>query len=344
MALWLVRAGRQGEHEQKFLENDRIWLTWWGLNHDMRSLSSLKEIQGLLREREPDAVQGKLVNNSGQIWAFVHSMKPGDWVVVPSKRTPSLHFAEIVGEYAFERGGPDPYYHFRNVKWLTKDVPRTNFDQDLLYSFGAFMTVCQIYRNDAENRIRAMAATQWQAAAKPIVKQPGTSEETPVDDSVDLERLAADEIAKLIIRRLKGHGLARLVEAVLKAQGYVTFLSPEGPDKGIDILAAPGPLGFGRPRLCVQVKSGDAPVDLPTLNQLIGSMQNVQAEQGLLVAWGGFRSTISREIPPQFFRVRLWDKDTLIQELLANYDKLDEAIRAELPLKRIWTVAAQELE
>jgi restriction system protein len=74
--------------------------------------------------------------------------------------------------------------------------------------------------------------------------------------------------------------------AVLQAQRYTTYLSAPGPDKGIDILASPGPLGFGRPRICVQVKSGDAPVDLPTLNQLIGAMQNVQADQGLLVSLG----------------------------------------------------------
>ena len=147
---------------------------------------------------------------------------------------------------------------------------------------------------------------------------------------------------KLIIRRFKGHGLSRLVQAILDAQGYETYLSPQGPDKGIDILAAPDPLGFGRPRLCVQVKSGDVPVDSPTLNRLIGAMQNVHADQGLLVSWGGFRASVDREIPVQFFRVRLWDQDTLIRELLSHYDKLDERFRAELPLKRIWTVASQE--
>ena len=44
--------------------------------------------------------------------------------------------------------------------------------------------------------------------------------------------------------------MARLVDAVLRAQGYTTYLSPEGPDKGIDILAAPEPMGFGT-RECV---------------------------------------------------------------------------------------------
>jgi restriction system protein len=94
----------------------------------------------------------------------------------------------------------------------------------------------------------------------------------------------------------------------------------------------------------VQVKSSEVPVDSPTLNQLIGSMQNVQADQGLLVSWGGFKSSIDREIPAQFFRVRLWDQDDLVDALLNNYDKLDEDLRTDIPLKRIWTVADVENE
>lgn len=46
----------------------------------------------------------------------------------------------------------------------------------------------------------------------------------------------------------------------------------------------------------------------------------------------------------QFFRVRLWDADAVIEELLGQYDRLPAEIRAELPLKRIWTVASQDEE
>lgn len=41
----------------------------------------------------------------------------------------------------------------------------------------------------------------------------------------------------------------------------------------------------------------------------------------------------------QFFRVRLRDQDDLIDQVLGHYDKLDEDIRTELPLKRIGVVA-----
>jgi restriction system protein len=42
--------------------------------------------------------------------------------------------------------------------------------------------------------------------------------------------------------------------------------------------------------------------------------------------------------------VRLWTQKEFLESLFAHYDQLDEDLRAELPLKRIWTVAAQDEE
>lgn len=68
-------------------------------------------------------------------------------------------------------------------------------------------------------------------------------------------------------------------------------------------------------------------------------MQNVQADQGLLVSWGGFKTSVDREIPAQFFRVRLWDQQELIGQLMQHYDRLSDEFKAELPLKRVWTLS-----
>ncbi len=338
MALWLNRAGAQGQHLTKFLEDSRIYLTWGGLDHDLSEVASKADLSTLLREVYPDMGAVKLANHTGQLWRFVHEMQISDWVIVPDKITRSINIAEITGDYTFVPDGPDPYFHFHSVRWVGNDIPRTNFDPDLLYSFGGLMTIYKVERNDAEQRVRAMQSHSWKA--------PGVTEHLTADgeSAIDLEELARDDIAKLIVTRFKGHGLARLVEAVLRAQGYTTYRSPEGADKGIDILAGLGPLGFDDPRICVQVKSGDSAIDHPTLNQLIGAMQNVGAPQGLLVSWGGFKPTVRREEPPQFFRVRLWNQQTLVDEILRNYDRLDEDIRAELPLKRIWAVAKGSTE
>ena len=301
MALWMVRGGRQGEHEARFFADNRIYMTWREVRDDLHGVPDKRTLRDLLGVLYPAAGKAKLANNAGQIGAFLFGMSPGDLVIVPRKGKAAMAIGNIEGPYVYDGAADMPYRHFRAVKWLNLDVPRSIFDQDLLFSLGAVRTICEISRNDAEKRVRAMIASGFRPTpqAASVLK---TSEEAEDSEVLDLERLARDQIATLIVRRFKGHDMARLVDALLKAQGYTTFMSPPGPDKGIDILAAPGPLGFGRPRICVQVKSQDSPVDTPTLNQLIGSMQNVQADQGLLVSWGGFRTSVDRESAIQFFR------------------------------------------
>ena len=53
---------------------------------------------------------------------------------------------------------------------------------------------------------------------------------------------------------------------------------------------------------------------------------------------------MQKKLAASFFRVRLWTQKELLEQLFAHYDHLDEDLKAELPLKRIWTVAAQEDE
>ena len=346
MALWLLRTGSHNEFEKRFMEEDRVYLCWNGLNRNLNEVASQNELRDLLRELYPSNKEKKTIIHSSQIWAFSHRMQPKDWLVIPNSYRAVIHIAEITGAYQYDSHAEDPFYHWMDVKWVETDIPRSNFDQDLLYSFGAAMTICKLERNDAEKRVRAMAEHNWKSTTlSPTGYTPAGADETEPDSIYsDLEEIARDQIAKLIIARFKGHGVAHLVDGILRAQGYTTYLSPEGPDKGIDILAAPGPLGFGEPKICVQVKSGDAPIDRPTLDQLIGTMQNVQAKQGLLVSLGGFKTSVDREKANQFFRVRLWDQKDLIEQLLTHYNDLDDDIRAELPLKRIWTVANPEGE
>jgi restriction system protein len=233
------------------------------------------------------------------------------------------------------------------VKWIAEAVPRAHFGKDHLNTFGAFMKICRVQRNNAEARLAAMRATGWKpesvaAVTKPPVVSPDeTASET---EETDLEEAARDQIAQLITARFKGHGLTRLVEGILEAQGYITYRSPEGADGGADILAGAGPLGFGAPRLCVEVKSESAPIDRPTVDKLLGAVTKFGAQEGLFVSWSGFKTNVQKELAASFFRVRLWTQKELLEALFANYDHLDDELKAELPLKRIWTVAGQDDE
>jgi restriction system protein len=351
MTLWLIRAGSRGEHEQKFLDEGRAYLTWGGFSADISPLSDRQALIHLLEEFYPDEKAKALINASSQIWSFGREMSAGDWVVMPSKLQPGLYFGELKGTYHYATSGPDPYFHWREIDWFSGLIPRTIFPQDLLYSFGAFLTICRVQRNDAEARIRAMAARRWQpesisaAGADTTIDSVGVlTIDEDVANNVDLEELAADRIVRLIEARFKGHRLAELVEAILQAEGYTTYRSPEGADGGADILAAGGELGFGAPSICVEVKSGDVPADRPMVDKLIGAGKKFNAATCLFVSWAGFKSNVQKELARDFFHVRLWNRKDLLKKLFTHYAKLPEEIRLALPLKRVWMVAGQELD
>jgi restriction system protein len=344
MAVWLIRAGAHGEYEQKFLQENRVYVTWDHLKENLSALSKREDLHRILAGINADAKPKTLQNWVSQIWPFAHEIKKGDLTVLPLKTQPSIYIGEITGDYRSDSAGPDPFYHWRSVKWIGEAIPRANFGQDLLFSFGAFMTICRVQRNNAEARILAMRASGWKPEKAILNKSTATAEISDTAVNSDLEQLAQDQIAAVIAARFAGHGLTRLVEAILKAQGYTTYRSPEGADGGADILAGSGQLGFGPTRLCVEVKSDSSPTDRPTVDKLLGAVSKFGANEGLFVSWSGFKGTVQKELAASFFRVRLWSQKELLEQLFGHYDQLDEDIRAELPLKRIWTLTVQDEE
>ena len=344
MAVWLDRAGKDGEHQRAFLENNRIYLTW-GILQDLplTGVTSFQELRPILEKLLPDAPAAKISNHGSQVFAFIAKMKPGDLVVTPLHGRAAIAVGEIASELRHDPTAEFMYRHYRQVKWYVTDLPRSKLPPDIRHSLN-MKTIAEIKAVDAEDRLRKLVSgrVEPESLIASVQAAPTGGEEDAflegVENEIDLERTAYDDIAQRILQKFKGRGLERLIEGILAAQGYETYRSPEGSDKGVDILAAPGPLGFGSPRICVQVKCTESPVDHPTLSQLLGTMQAVKATQGLLASWGGFKSSVERVRAEHFFTVRLWDQDDIIRELLAVYERLDEDLKAELPLKRIWVV------
>jgi restriction system protein len=311
----------------------------WAELGDLSAAHSLDAIKRRLREHFPDDKPSKVSNQAGQIDAFTHRIKQGDLVALPLKTAPAVAFGRVIGGYIFDAQAPEQVRHQRKVEWIREDVSRSEIDQDLLYSLGAFMTVCQIRRNNAEKRIEALLA------GKPSIEH--TVPEVPSDEGdeaapVDFDRLSRDQISKRIGARFHGHDLARLVGEILRADGFVTSVSPAGPDGGVDILAGQGSMGFDDATLAVQVKSGAQLADAPTLRELQGVMSNFGAMRGLLVSWGGFTKAARGEARRLFFQIRLWDSDALVDKITEVYERLPGDTQAEIPLRRIWTLVPDE--
>ncbi len=344
--VWMVRAGAQGEDEALALENHVAII---GFN-EIPGLTDAADNEAMLAQVQqayPDAGANSHRNLAAQLTALVLRMREGDIVALPLKTRPGMvALGRVTGSYSYQdiEGAKR---HTRPVHWIRPDVPRSEIRQDLLYSLGAFLTVCRIQRNDAERRIAAVLAGKPDPGIEAAEDASGVGradEEAVRDDQAtpNIARIAREQILDHIRNRFAGHELARLVEAVLLAEGYSTLLSPAGPDGGVDILAGRGSLGFEGPRVCVQVKATAGATDVTVLRGLQGTMQSFRAEQGLLVSWGGFTRALEQEARQGFFTVRLWYADDLVKAICRNYERLSEQIQAEIPLERVWTLVRDE--
>ena len=345
---WLIRAGKAGEREQWALRNG---VSGGGFHEvaDLTPADSREAVHATVAAGFQSAKPQTVQTFAAQLWALRGRIAEGDWVVMPLKASPTLAIGRITGPYEYRDDADPSYRHVRPVEWVVTDIPRTAVKQDLLYTLGAFLTVCEVKRNDAAHRIAVIATTGTDPGARTPVAgakpAPATStdEEATDEDAtqIDVEQYAFDRLSTHIIETFAGHKMQSLVAAVLEAEGFTCKVPPEGADQGVDVLAGTGPLGLDEPRLVVQVKSEAGAVGSPVVQQLLGAMHTHQTTQGLLVAWGGISRPAEQLLANQYFRVRVWSSKELLEAIFRTYDRLSEEIRSELPLKRIWTLVEE---
>ena len=345
MPLWVVRAGKHGEQEETAVKECLVCHGWNELP-DYSGCLTKDDLRVLYREKYPAESEKQVISGLGQVWRFARTIQMGDLVALPLKTGSAFAFGRVTGDYKYEEVAPN-VMHTRRVEWI-RTVPRSVFPQDVIFSMNASLTVFKVSRNDAEGRVnkildsRPLSVAAEGTSADPAMQESAGDETT--DPRIDLAEAAHDEVLRFIQDKFKGHDLTRLVAAVLRAQGYKTKVSPPGPDGGVDILAGSGSLGFDQPRLCVQVKSGISPAGQGVFNELGGVMRRFDSTQGLFVSWGGFTNPVKADARKEFFKIRLWDQGDVVDAVLENYELLDDDIKAELSLKKIWVMVNEEAE
>lgn len=266
-------------------------------------------------------------------------INPGDLAVLPLKTTSQIALGKVTGGYEYLENEPDPSRrHVLRVDWKRTDVPRTAIKQDLLYILGSALTVFQPSKNDAAWRLEQVLATGADPGSR--VSQGAISSEDEIaiegESSFDIEDYARTRVQTLIQENFAGHDLTRLIHALLTCEGFVCEMKPPGADGGVDILAGRGPLGLDSPRLVVQVKSEPSPVGDPVVQTLQGALTRFNADQALLVAWGGVNKNAEKFLETTKFTIRVWDSEDVLNALFRSYEQLPEDIRSELPLQQIW--------
>ncbi len=334
MTLWVIKEGSDGELERQCLEKSIITIGWDELN-DLSAINSKEELASKYTKIWANKSTHAVAANVSQIFAFVKTAKKGDLVVLPLKTTHKIAVGEISGGYEFDSSLKPWGFHKRSVRWIRKDISRDLFDQDLLFSFGSFRTFSKAERNNAEVRVKSVLEEgKGQADAKEV-----REDETEITKVFpDVEQISKDQILDFISRKFRGHDFAYLIAAIIKAKGFTVKVSPPGRDGGVDILASPGAFSFGEPRICIQVKSEDAPLSAEVYRELKGVMRDYRATHGILVSFGGFKNSIIQENKNDHFDIRLWNTNNVINELLTNYNNLDTETKSKLQLKQVWAL------
>lgn len=323
--LWGIHAGRTGDAESLFLNKNVIALGWAQLG-DLTYLPTARDaFKAHYISSMPDTKPNAVPGSAGQLFRFVHEMKPGDFVAFPAKLTKTIHLGRIAGPYKYLPNQSEAYPNQRSVEWL-KEVPRTHFSQGALYEIGSALSLFTIKTYSDE----FLMVLNSEATSKPI---PAIEDQTVADVKHDVEETTSDFILKVLAQETKGHPFADFVGNLLQTMGYRTRISPPGIDGGIDILAHKDELGFEPPIIKVQVKSSVGSIGDPMISQLYGKV--TQSEYGLFVTLGTFTNQAI-----QFARsksnLRLINGDDLVQLILEHYEQLDSKYKGLIPLRRVY--------
>ncbi|MDX6225492.1 MAG: restriction system protein [Frankiales bacterium] len=188
---------------------------------------------------------------------------------------------------------------------------------------------------------------QWRVAQPE--KAPSSTDEPSGDEATEEREAATTTLEEASERAwtqvqaymmsMDAYDFQELVAALLRAMGYhVHWVSPPGPDRGLDILAFTDPLGAAGPRIKVQVKRRQEKTTSDGLRSFMAILG--PGDVGIYISAGGFTTDASREARSQENRrITLIDLERLFDLWVEHADRLTEADQALLPLKPVYFLA-----
>lgn len=327
--MWMVRAERNGQLYEDFKEKSVVAIGWSDIG-SLANLTTREAVAAQVAKNWPDAHPQWQSMATGQVHRFRNELKEGDRVATydPARRMYLL--GTITGRYRFDAFIADHDPNVRPVSWdgeVSRDLLRIATKNSL----GAISTLFLIPEHASEDLERALRSGM--PAEEAAV---GTPEEADVEEESLIEDVQsrATEFIKDRVSRLDWQEMQSLVAGVLRAMGYKTRISPDGPDRGKDIVASPDGFGFEAPRIVVEVKHRTAAMGAQEIRSFLGGRH--PGDKGLYVSTGGFTKDARYEADRANIPVHLMGIDDLVEALLENYDGLDSETRQLLPLKRIY--------
>ena len=326
-SVWVVRAGRGGKWAEECRRAD-VCAIGWSEAGDFTGMTRREQFKEKIEETYPTWKPGRRLNSASQLYRFVNEIAEGDLVAIPISATREILLGRVEGPYRHEPGLVPDNPNVRSVEWM-RTISRDELSVRARNSAGSTLTVFRLdehreeFRKLAEGKPADLADTEEE------------EEEAAIAFVEEVEG-RADEMISDRLAHMDPFDFVHLVAGVLRAMGYHTRVSPEGPDQGVDIVAYPDPLGFETPRVKVQVKHRRDRSGGPDVRNFLATLRG--DDRGLFVSTGGFTKDASFEASrtSDHIHCTLLDRDDFVELLTDQYELLDAEARRLLPLKKVY--------
>jgi restriction system protein len=335
--MWMVRAGRGGDRVDDFLERGVAGF----LDDRLPSLADVKskdEILVLYAQHYPKEKEGSRAAWASQLYRLITEMKVGDTVIVGDPQRRRYLIGKITSDYVHLEDFGGVRLHARRVEW-TSEVSRDALQTETKNTLGSTLTIFKVKgesAKDIERNGHPIGTSTTAALPSPSEVERSQSELTEIGEETFQK---ANEFIEDQIDQLSPMQMQHLVAGILRAMGYRTTVSEEGPDRGVDVFASPDGLGLQDPRVFVEVKHRAATTGSAQIRSFLGGRR--KGDRCLYVSTGGFSRDAQYEADRAEVALQLVTLPRLRQLVVDFYEKLDGPTRALVPLKQFyWPVAS----
>lgn len=220
--------------------------------------------------------------------------------------------------------------------WLTKEKGLWSITNEGQNAFDKFRDP-EAFQVEAGRLYR-----KWKAAQpKEKIEDEETDSESAATALEEAEETAWAEIEEFL-EKMSPYDFQDLCAGLLRGMGYfVEWVSPPGPDKGIDIIAHVDPLGVKGPRIKAQVKRKAERVAVDGVRAFMALLAD--SDVGIFICTGGFTREAESEVRRQEKRrIMLIDLKRLFDLWTEHYEKIPDAQKRLLPLRAVYYLVPDE--
>lgn len=320
--MWMVRSGEGGYLFQDFNDKNVVAIGWKELGNltDAKNASEIKE---RVKEAYSDQKAGWIGICASQISRFRFDFQQGDYVLTYNPQERKYIIGKIIGNYEYDKKIIDKHPNIRKVEWI-KEIDRDRLSTSTKNTLGAISTIFDV-GDDAKDEILNLLHGK---------EAPEEAPEETEDLLKEDQKQKAHEFIKDKVSKLDWSDMQRLVAGILRAMGYKTRISPQGPDRGRDIEASPDGLGLVDPRIVVEVKHRSGQMGRSEITSFTGGLR--PGHKGIYVSTGGFSKDAKYEAERANIPTTLIDLDSLVNLIVQYYDSFDAETKTLIPLTKIY--------